>query len=289
MPLVDVVLRILHVALFIKDNIANDCADRLAILQRGNDRGRIIRDRGSLGRRRQAADHRDHAGFYVAYGGFSSTSLRGDVHGTANATAGSLRLEGPTVGVYWTHFGPSGWYVDAVAQGSWYEAKASSIAGSSLGTSVDGLTTSLEAGYPIHFENGAWLVEPQAQLIYQTFWVSGARDDISQMNWTTGDAWTARLGVRLQHTHREQDGTLWQPYARINLWQTFTGSDGLSFDGNSPVQTFFGGTSLEGSIGLTATISRTTSLYGEASYRHSVGGPQEASAVSGTFGLRVNW
>jgi autotransporter family porin len=236
--------------------------------------------------------HRDHAGVYFSYGGFNSTSLRGNFLDQTNARAGSLSLLGPSVGAYWTHFGPSGWYVDAVVQGSWYDVKASSVAGSGISTHANGLTASLETGYPIHFgENAAWLLEPQAQLIYQNFSVGSTSDNISRMNWNTGDAWTGRLGLRLQYTSIDKEsGTVWQPYARVNLWQNFTGSDGISFDGNAPIDTKFGGTSLQGALGLTAKINNNISLYGEASYRHSIGnGPQDQSAIAGTFGLRLNW
>uniref|UniRef100_UPI00333F7AA4 autotransporter family protein n=1 Tax=Castellaniella defragrans TaxID=75697 RepID=UPI00333F7AA4 len=244
-----------------------------------------------LYRRATAGGHRDHAGLYVTYGGFNSTALRGDVLGGTNITAGSLRLEGPSLGAYWTHFGPTGWYVDAVAQGSWYDVKASSSAGSRLDTKAHGVTASLEHGYPLHFgENGAWLLEPQAQVIYQRFSVNGARDDLSRMSWNADDAWIGRLGLRLQHTHRGDKDTLWQTYARVNLWRNFTGRDGLSFDGNTPIDTRFGGTAYQLAGGLTARIGKRLSLYGEAGYLHSIGsGPQRQRAFAGTFGLRFNY
>jgi outer membrane autotransporter protein len=235
--------------------------------------------------------HRDHAGLYFAYGSFVSTSLRGNFLDRTDARAGSLRLSGPATGVYWTHFGPSGWYMDGVAQHSWYDTKASSISGSGISTQADGITASLETGYPTCFYNNHWIIEPQLQLIYQNFSVRGTSDNISSIGWNTAGAWTGRLGMRLQHTQAEKDsGRVWQPYGRLNLWQDFTGSDGLSFDSSAPINTRFGGFSLEGASGLTAKINNATSLYGEASYRRSItGSRQEESAISGTFGLRFNW
>ncbi|MDR0786666.1 MAG: autotransporter outer membrane beta-barrel domain-containing protein [Gemmatimonadota bacterium] len=244
----------------------------------------VIRHEGESG-------HRDHAGIYLAYSGFNSTSLRGDFLDQTDIPAGDLDLKGLSTGAYWTHFGLSGWYVDMVLQNSWLDAKSRSTEGSGLDTSARSFTGSVETGNPFHFgQDRSWLVEPQAQLIYQSFSVNDATDDLSRVTWDPDGAMTGRLGLRLQHTGEVEDGTIWQPYGRVNLWRNFTGSDGLSFDGGAPINSRFGGTSLEGGVGLTARMSRRTSFYGEADYRHSIGGgPQDASALFGTIGLRINW
>ncbi len=49
-------------------------------------------------------------------------------------TAGSIAMEAVSLGGYWTHFGPSGWYVDAVTQGTWYDSDAHSTTGPALHT-----------------------------------------------------------------------------------------------------------------------------------------------------------
>ncbi|SUA92996.1 AIDA-I autotransporter precursor [Pandoraea pulmonicola] len=119
-------------------------------------------------RRTTDSGHRDHAGVYLAYADYNSPSVRGFALGTQNLTVGRLLMNGPSVGGYWTHFGPSGWYLDAVLQGSWYDAKATSLYGAGISTHATAYAGSLEAGYPIHFgEENEWLIEPQAQIIYQ--------------------------------------------------------------------------------------------------------------------------
>jgi outer membrane autotransporter protein len=102
--------------------------------------------RGSLIR-----DHSDFAGVYFAYGN-GYVNIDGLVTNVA-ATGyvlqhtGSLSLNAYSVGGYWTHYGPTGWYTDIVLQGSFYSGNASTqfanppIQGS-------GFTASLEAGYP---------------------------------------------------------------------------------------------------------------------------------------------
>ena len=72
-----------------------------------------------------------------------------------------------SVGGYWTHFGPSDWYLDGVLQATWYDATMTGERGLRDGeTDGWGLAASLEGGYPFHLGDG-WLIEPQAQLVYQ--------------------------------------------------------------------------------------------------------------------------
>jgi outer membrane autotransporter protein len=247
-------------------------------------------------------NRRNHAGLYFAYGWFNSTSVRGNILGETNAQAGSISLLGPSVGAYWTHVSPSGGYLDGVIQKSWYDTTAVSISRSGLKTQVEVLTASLEAGYPVHVGgNGTWVIEPQAQAIYQDVSVDATHDNLSQIAWVTGDAWTGRLGVRVQRTNYTDDrnreihpadwrGPAMQPYGRVNLWRHFNGTDQVSFDGSLPIGTRFGGTLLEGAGGVTTKIKKTTSVYGEVGYRASLGAsPQKTTALSGSGGLRLNW
>ena len=238
-------------------------------------------------RHQGASGHRDHAGVYAAYTDYTGTAS-GFALGQQNLRVGRLSLGGPAVGAYWTHFGPSGWYVDAVFQANWFDVTARSDAGTALETSGRGLTGSLEAGYPIRFAAN-WQIEPQAQLIWQSVTVDRARDSQSTVVWNEGDAVTGRLGARLQYTGR--DGTtLWQPYAKINLWHGFAGTDRATFGTSAPVENRFGDTALELGAGVTARINQNTSLYAHADYRWSVAGDRSRqTAAQGSFGIRVNF
>lgn len=243
-------------------------------------------------RRTTDSGHRDHAGLYAAYTDFNAPSVRGFALGMQNLEVGRLLMNGPSVGGYWTHFGPSGWYVDGVLQGSWYDAKATSLYGAGISTNATAYTASLEAGYPIRFGAGsAWLIEPQAQIVYQGVSVDRSQDQYSGVNWNAGAAWTGRLGARLQYTGRDDRGTLWQPYARINLWHAFAGTDSAFFGQSSPaIETRFGDTALELGGGVTARMNQNMSLYGQASYRWSLdSGGSRQTATAGTFGVRFNW
>lgn len=242
-------------------------------------------------RRTTNSGHRDHVGVYLAYADYNASSVRGFALGIQNLAVGRLLMNGPSVGGYWTHFGPSGWYLDAVFQRSWYDAKASSFYGAEISTNVTGYTASLEAGNPIRFGKGdAWLIEPQAQIIYQDVSVGRARDAYSGVDWNAGKAWTGRLGARLQYAGHNERRVL-QPYARVNLWHALSGSDSAFFgQSSSAIKTRFGNTALEVGGGVTAQLNQNVSLYGQASYRWSLDGDRNRqSATAGTLGIRFNW
>ncbi len=239
-----------------------------------------------------AGGHRDHLGVYGAYTDFDAPSVSGFALGIENLRVGRLSMGGPSVGAYWTHFGPSGWYVDAVFQSSWYDINARSNYGAGLSTDATTYTASLEAGYPIRFgEGNRWQIEPQAQIISQTISVNGSTDAYSGVIWDEGHAWTGRLGARLQYTDEDAHGTLWQPYARINLWHAFSGNDSALFGPVSPtIETRFGDTALEIGGGLTARVNQNVSFYGQGSYRWSLDGSRSRqTATAGTIGIRLNW
>jgi outer membrane autotransporter protein len=233
-----------------------------------------------------AGGHRDHAGVYVAYANYDAPSVTGFALGQSNIRVGRLGIEGPSAGAYWTHFGPSGWYLDAVFQANWFDVKATSDFGTGLSTNGNGYAVSLEAGYPIRFAPG-WQVEPQAQIVYQSTSIDSTRDAFSRVSWDADDAWTGRLGARVQYTAQTPEA-LWQPYAKVNLWHTFSGTDRVSF-GSTPIANRFGNTALEVGAGVTARVTQNLSFYGSADYRWAIDGDSRGTAVQGTIGLRLNW
>lgn len=242
-----------------------------------------------LFRRTTDSGRRDHVGLYVAYTDHDA-SMSGLARGMRDLEVGRLQADGSSVGAYWTHFGPTGWYVDTVLQQSWYDMEATSLYGSGVSTETTGYTASLETGYPITLRE-SWLVEPQAQIVYQDVRVDGTQDQYSSVDWDEGSAWTGRIGTRLQYTRRDARGTLWQPYGRINLWRAFSGQDGVILGQSSPaIENRFGHTALEVGGGLTARVSTNVSLYGQASHRWTIDGDQSRqTATEAVLGLRINW
>ena len=93
--------------------------------------------------------HHGATGVYFAYGN-SNVDVNGLVT-NADATAyvpsstRTLNLNAYSDGAYWTHYGPGGWYVDAVLQGTYYSGSAATQY-ARLPVSGSGILTSLKAG-----------------------------------------------------------------------------------------------------------------------------------------------
>src|SRR5262249_56304443 len=77
----------------------------------------------------------------------------GAVHGLVDAfegaPAGHLDLDATSYGGYWTHLGPSNWYIDAVLQGTYFQTAENSIRGVANNFSGRGFAASIQGRYPI--------------------------------------------------------------------------------------------------------------------------------------------
>jgi outer membrane autotransporter protein len=240
-------------------------------------------------------DHVDAAGLYFAYGHSDV-----DAHGLVTnqgATAyvmtqtGTVRLNAYAGGAYWTHYGPGGWYVDAVLQGTHYDGTArTSFA--SLSLSGWGAVASLEAGYPIAVPLGAAaVVEPQAQVVWQRTGLDTANDGTSEVTLGTTSGVSGRLGVRLQWTVASNNGLVWQPYLRVNLWRDAGGRASTVFDHTEVVPLAEQATRLDAAAGVTAYVTPSVSFYGQFGYAHSIAASTDGNrkGVWGNAGLRFNW
>lgn len=238
--------------------------------------------------------HRDVAGVYFAYG---NSNL--DVDGlVTNATAtayvpgrtGKLNLDAYSGGAYWTHYGPGGWYLDAVLQGTSYQGEATTQS-ARLPTTGNGFLTSLEAGYPVPLPLGPrFVLESQIQVIWQRVSFSDENDGLGPVDLGLTTGTTGRLGLRGQWTIDRDNGEVWQPYGRVNLWHDWGGAATTLF-GADRVSLLEEATRLELAAGITAKINLRLSLYAQAGYQFAVGGSDggRRQGVQGDIGLRYNW
>ena len=229
---------------------------------------------------------RDHVGLYAVLG-----TGRSSVTDDSGNFAGRDYLAAYSLGAYWTHFGASGWYVDSVVQGTFYDTKAQSTRQAALETSGLGFAASLEGGYP--FKVFGLTVEPQAQVLYQTISLDGASDIAASVRFTDVESLAGRLGVRFANTWpmpwRSQPSLL-TAWFRPSIWQDFLGDPKTLFSsatGFVPFRPNLGDEWVELSSGITLRLDRTTSLYATGSYQIDLDG--RGDAWDGKFGLRVNW
>jgi outer membrane autotransporter protein len=246
--------------------------------------------RGSL-----IAGHYERAGLFAAYGN-TNANVDGLVTNPAAtayilARTGSVNLDAWSGGAYWTHVGPSGWYLDGVLQGTSYSGHATTPF-TSLPSDGWGFLGSLEAGYPIPLRFWPRLVlEPQAQIIWQHVEFSQKFDGIETIGLGSTSGWTGRLGLLAQSTIVTDSGQVWQPYVRANLWQDWGANAATTFH-PSPIQVPLkeGATRLEFAGGATVKVNPNWSFFGQAGYQFAVAQSNvRRNGFTGNIGLRYTW
>jgi outer membrane autotransporter protein len=239
--------------------------------------------------------HSDVAGIYFAYGN-GNVSVDGLVTNPA-ATAyilehtGSVNLNAYSVGGYWTHRGPTGWYIDAVLQGSFYSGNAATQF-ANLPTNGTGFTSSLEVGYPIPLPvlGPGFVLEPEGQIIWQRVSFDQDNDGLGPVGLGTTSGASGRLGLRSKWTINDSAGRVWQPYVLANVWRDW-GADATTMFGSDPVPLLEKATRLEFAGGLSAKILPGLSLYAQAGYQFAVSGTDGGTrdGVRGDLGVHYTW
>jgi outer membrane autotransporter protein len=145
--------------------------------------------------------HREAAGIYFGYAnaGVDVTGLVTNEAATGYVLrkTGSLNLDAWSGGAYWTHYGPSDWYLDAVAQVTHYEGAASTQF-ARLATTGFGFVSSLETGYPVPLPllGPGFVLEPQAQIVWQHVSFDDADDGLGEVALGTTSGASGRVGLR---------------------------------------------------------------------------------------------
>ncbi|MDX3935442.1 autotransporter domain-containing protein [Stenotrophomonas sp.] len=237
-----------------------------------------------------AADrHRDQFGVFVG-----RTRAQGNVNGFAigwdNVAVGRTRLDDKHVGLYWTRVGSAGGYLDAVVMQSRYDGNAWSARGLGIDLRGDGTTASLEVGKPLlQLGQSAWWLEPQAQVIWQRTALDDSVDRISTVGYDNDNAWTGRVGLRLAADYTLA-GNGWQPYVKVNYWQTFDGEDRITFATNQ-LTNQQGSRAVEVGVGVVARFNANVSAFAVADYTRDLESSEqkERKSIEGNIGLRFDW
>jgi autotransporter family porin len=250
-------------------------------LQVGQDLFRKEHDGGS----------REHVGLYFAYGHADSEVSHFD------GSHGRNQFGAYTLGGYWTHFGQSGWYTDAIVQGTYYDTTSKIDYAPDMTTHGNGFAASLEAGKPFRFGHG-YFIEPQAQVTYQVIDFADANiyQGATRVSFSDDDSLTGRIGARLGHDWnltRDRQMTVW---LRPNIWHEFRGDTTTEFSSGGdtvPFHSDLGGTWGEINLGVSGQASElsstrcATSLYANVSYDRSFSG--DGYAWTGKVGIRLTW
>ena len=240
--------------------------------------------------------HRDVAGIYFGYAN-ANVDVTGLVTNEAATgyvlrKTGSLNLDAWSGGAYWTHYGPSDWYVDAVAQVTHYESAASTQF-AKLATTGFGFVSSLETGYPVPLPlfGPGFVLEPQAQIVWQYVSFNDGNDGLGEVALGTTSGASGRVGLRGRWTIVGDSGQMWQPYVRANLWRDWGAQAMTTFSGVDLVPLLEQATRAQLGGGLSVRMSTNLSFYANADYQFSVGDTDggRRDGIGGTAGVRYTW
>ncbi|SIO24392.1 autotransporter outer membrane beta-barrel domain-containing protein [Paraburkholderia phenazinium] len=232
-----------------------------------------------------ASGQRNHYGLLVGFAR-ATGDVDGFALGTPSLDAGHLAINAYSLGGYWTHIGPGGWYTDAVLMGSALTVDPLSRDNVGATTHGDAVSGSLEGGLPIPL-GSVLTIEPQAQLIWQHLSIDDLNDGVSSVSFNSGNTFLGRFGVRLQGRF-DTLGTSWQPWLRLNVLRSFGSNDNTTFGGATDIGTNVGQTAGQIGAGVTAKVSKSGSVYAAASWLTNLGGSHQRT-VTGNAGVRWSW
>ncbi|MDF9906951.1 UNVERIFIED_ORG: outer membrane autotransporter protein [Pseudomonas reinekei] len=225
------------------------------------------------------------SGFFIGH-----SRLQGDVdgfnEGFEGKRSGKVELQGDSLGVYWTLTEPAGAYLDTVAMYTWLNGDNRSESGLKIDNDGHVTTLSAEVGYPIAVAEN-WVVEPQAQAIYQKVKLDSQDDGISHVSFDSDSAWTGRVGARFKGRY-EVGGRPLEPYLRANIWHTFTGTDTVTFDHVDQIETQQRTSSADLGIGMVLSVAASVSVYAGFDFTSNIDSNQQRGTF-GNVGVRVSW
>lgn len=242
----------------------------------------------------------DRFGGYVSYSN-ADMNVRGLIADVANldyvrVSTGTVDMHATSAGAYFTHYGISGWYLDAVTQFTSYNGRATTQY-DTLPTKGTGIIGSLEFGYPIALPQlgSSFVLEPQAQAIWQHTNFGPTQDSASEIQLGSTTGTTGRLGLRGKWQITTDGGQVWSPYVTTNFWRdwggrsaTVFGATANNFD-TAPLVPQATRAELEG--GVTAKLLSKLMVYGSLGYEHQLGNGTNAQreGFNGQVGLRYTW
>ncbi len=148
----------------------------------------------------------------------------------------------------------------------------------------------VEVGKPLlQFGQSAWWLEPQAQVIWQRSSLDDTADLVSTVRYDSDNAWAGRVGLRVAADY-DLAGNGWQPYFKLNYWQTFGGQDRIDF-GSNRLSNEQGTRALEVGVGVVARFNANVSAFAVADYTRDLesSAQKERRSIEGNIGVRFDW
>lgn len=226
-------------------------------------------------------------GLYGLYG-----EDRGRVRDFDMTEAGRARFDAYAGGLYATHYDPSGWYADAVAQVTRYKARAGSGNFDDVEIEGTGYAGSLELGKAFALGNGLSL-EPQAQVIYQSIDFADTADEAAEVQFSDAQSLAGRLGLRLTRDSQWNLGSgplPLQGWLRANVWREFMADPKTAFssdEGFVPFRSDLKGTWAEIGGGVSGEVATGARIYASGGVQTDFG--KQLTGWDLKVGFHLNW
>jgi len=236
------------------------------------------------------ADPNWRAGVYVGQleGG---VDVDGFARGVAGLRVGRSDLRSQYLGGYATYASSSGFYADGVLQAARHSYTGAPLFDPQFTGKGHSWLASIELGQSFALAPN-WQIEPQLQLAHQSLSLDDEALFGALVQQNLDSNWLVRAGVRVKGEVQTAAGLL-QPYARLNVYHTSSGTDVARFIGPAALTDIVsrtGYTSTELAAGSTLRLSPATSVYGELGTLFASGGSQRVKGgLQGSAGVRVRW
>lgn len=220
-------------------------------------------------------------------------TITGDIHSVYGN--GEVDTTGYGIGATVSWYGNNGFYADAVGQATWYDtALRSDLVDGALINSSNGFGYALSLETGRRFTSAAWVITPQAQLVYSSVDFSTFKDRFgARVSLKDGDSLIGRLGVSVERDEawQNKDGgaVRGRIYGVANLYNEFLNGttvdvSDVGFDSHG--ERLWAGLTLGGSM---TWKEERFSVYGELSARTALNDFADRYALGGTAGFRVKW
>ncbi|THA21493.1 autotransporter outer membrane beta-barrel domain-containing protein [Histophilus somni] len=229
-------------------------------------------------------------GGYVSYGIMNSTySDRLD----DQPQTGKGKQKGWNLGLTHTRYAPSGAYVDLVGQIGFLNNQFNARNGVEVKQKGTALALSAEIGLPYALREyptkGVWLIEPQAQLVYQMLKLNSFKDDVKYIQGGYHHGLRGRLGVRAVYNVQSVEGK-YRPnsvYITANVLHDFMNGKGVTI-GQDKVKETLAKTWAEVGVGGQLPVGKQSLVYADVRYEHSLSGTKH-EGYRGTVGFKYTW
>ncbi|TCP94682.1 outer membrane autotransporter protein [Cricetibacter osteomyelitidis] len=207
---------------------------------------------------------------------------------------GTVKTDMWSLGLTHTRYSPNGSYLDLVGQFSHIHNKYQSRNG--VGQKQKGLSfiLSAEAGHPFalnehSLQGNGWLLEPQAQLIYQMVNLKSFTDKTAKtVDQPTQHGLRGRVGLRLAYNRTDAEKLYTNTfYVVANVWNDFVKPKAVHI-GTDEVRERYASTWGEIGIGGQLPISKNSSIYADGRYERNLNGVKR-SGYRGTIGYKYTW